>query len=101
MRHNVHRSTRGTETSSSASLSEAHFYEDDFLPELQSTLATLADLEVKFEIARDSLEEWCGSEEEKQRCRAELEQVHQQACKPYLRHLARLQEQSTAICSHH
>jgi hypothetical protein len=42
---------------------------------LQSTLAALADLEVQFEIVRDSLEEWSGSEDEKRRCCAELERA--------------------------
>ena len=40
-----------------------------------SPLAALADLEVQFEIVRDSLEEWSGSEDEKRRCCAELERA--------------------------
>jgi hypothetical protein len=47
---------------------------------------------VGFEIARDSLEEWSGSEEEKERCRAEIEQAYRQAREPYLRRLTQLQE---------
>ena len=52
--------------------SHTPFYPDQ---ELQSTLAALADLEVQFEIVRDSLEEWSGSEDEKRRCCAELERA--------------------------
>ena len=55
--------------------SHTPFYPDQLLPELQSTLAALADLEVQFEIVRDSLEEWSGSEDEKRRCCAELERA--------------------------
>ena len=70
------------------------FYPDQLLPELQSTLAALADLEVQFEIARDSLEEWSGSEDEKRRCCAELEQARREARETHLRALARLQSGS-------
>src|SRR3712207_3996682 len=101
MRHNAHSYTRVTESHPAASLSEALFYEDDVLPELQSALATLADLEVQFEIARDCLEEWCGLEEDKQRCCAELAQAHQQAREVHLQRLARLQERVKANCSPH
>jgi hypothetical protein len=92
MRPNVHSYTRTAEPPTAGSPSEAPFYADDLLPELQSTLATLADLDVGFEIARDSLEEWSGSEEEKERCRAEIEQAYRQAREPYLRRLTQLQE---------
>ena len=73
--------------------SDAPFYPDQLLPELQSTLAILADLEVQFEIARDSLEEWSGSEDEKRRCCIELEQARCQA-RAHLQGLARLQSGS-------
>ena len=101
MRQNVHRYTRTSEAPPSASLSETPFYSDDVLPELQSTLATLADIEVQFEIVQDSLEEWCGSEEEKQRCRAELEQTHQQLRETHLKRLTELREQMGAHCLTH
>src|SRR5215218_6622553 len=93
MRHNVHSYIRATEAAATVSLSDAPFYSEDLLPALQDTLAALADLEVRFEIARDRLEEWSGPEEEKQRHRAELEQLHRQARELLLRHLVGLQEQ--------
>src|SRR4051794_29136177 len=64
MRHDPHSYIRATEAIAPASLSDAPFYPEDLLPALQNTLAALADLEVGFEIARDSLEECPGSEEE-------------------------------------
>jgi len=100
MRHNMHSHIQSAEPSP-AGWSDAPAYPHDLLPKLQSTLAVLADLELRYEIAQNSLEGWCGSEANKQRLRAELEQVHQHAREPYLQHLARLHEQSTAICSHH
>ena len=53
----LERTTHHTQT---AGASQTPFYPDDLLPELKTTLAILADLEVSFEIARDSLEEWSG-----------------------------------------
>ena len=72
----------------------APFYPDQLLPELQRTLAALADLEVQFEIARDSLEEWSGSEDEKRRCCAELEQARREAREVHLQGLVRLESGS-------
>jgi hypothetical protein len=72
------------------------FYTDDLLPELQRTLAALADLEVSFEIARDDLEDWSGAEEDKQRCRAELDAAHRKARDAQLKRLAFLQNQIRA-----
>src|SRR5436853_43358 len=88
---------RALEATAAASLSDAPVYPEDLLPALQDTLAALADLEVRVEIARDSLEAWSGPEEEKQRHRAELEQLHQHAREPLLRHLAGLQGETKPV----
>ena len=40
---------------------EVPFYPDDLLPQLQRTLATLADLQLRYEIERDYLEDWSRS----------------------------------------
>jgi hypothetical protein len=100
MRYN-HASDIRSAQASPAGWADPPTYPDDLLPELQSTLSALADLEVRYEIAQDSLEEWSGSDEDKQRLRAELAQVHRQAREPYLQHLALLQEQGTTGRSHH
>ena len=55
---------------------EVPFYPDDLLPELQQTLATLADLQLRYEIERDYLEDWSGPAEVKDRLVAELDQCH-------------------------
>ena len=52
------------------------FDPDDLLPQLQQTLATLADLQVRYEIERDYLEDWSGPAEVKDRfCQHSRQQV--------------------------
>ena len=55
---------------------EVPFYPDDLLPELQQTLATLANLQLRYEIDREYLEDWSGPAEVKDRLVAELKQCH-------------------------
>ena len=52
------------------------FDSDDLLPQLQQTLATLANLQLRYEIERDYLEDWSGPAEVKDRLVAELDQCH-------------------------
>ena len=56
--------------------SEIPIYSDDLLPDLQRTLAALADIETRYEIERDCLERWSGPAEVKDHLLAELEQCH-------------------------
>ena len=55
---------------------EVPVYPDNLLPQLQQTLATLADLQIRYEIERDYLEGWSGPAEVKDRLMAELERWH-------------------------
>ena len=52
---------------------EIPLYPDDLLPVLQSTLAALADLDIRHEIEQDYLEGWSGPDEVKRHLVAELE----------------------------
>ena len=97
MRSNTAFQTQPARTSGAARPAEAPFYPDDLMSELQSALATLADLEVQFEIARDSLEDWCGFEEDRQRCCAELEHAHRQAREAHLQRLAELEDRIRGV----
>src|SRR3954471_3833810 len=97
MRHNMAFEHQSGRAPSATGASAAPFYPDDLLPDLQSALAMLADLDVQFEIARDSLEEWAGSEPEKQRCRAQLEHAHRQAREAHLRRVAQLEERVRGV----
>ena len=56
-----------------ADTSEAPFYADDLLPALQSTLASLADLDTRHEIERDYLEGRSGPDDVERRLMAALE----------------------------
>jgi len=92
MRYTMAFDPQSAEAPRPTSAPAALFYPDDLLPDLQRVLAMLADLDVQFEIARDSLEEeeWAGSEPEEQRCRAQLEHAHRQAREAHLRRVAQL-----------
>src|SRR3712207_3629547 len=74
-----------------SSATEAPFYPDDLLPALQSTLAALADVETRYEIARDGLEDWSGPDEVKQHLVAEFEAGWQREREPVVLRLAQLQ----------
>jgi hypothetical protein len=75
---------------------ETPFYADYLLPALQSTLATLADLDTRYEIERDYLEEWTGPDEVKERLMAALEAGWQRDREPIVGRLTRLQNQMRA-----
>src|ERR1044072_5204983 len=55
---------------------EIPFYPDGLLPRLQCARATLADIEVRYEIERDYLESWSGPQEVRDHLLATLEQCH-------------------------
>ena len=52
-------------------------YPADRLTAMQSILAALADLETAYEIEREQIEQWSGSEAMKQQLLADLEDRHQ------------------------
>jgi hypothetical protein len=79
---------------------ETPLYPDDLLPALQSTLAALADVETRYEIARDGLEDWSGPDEVKQRLIAELEAGWQRERDPVVLRLAELQRHMRAAGGH-
>jgi len=69
---------------------EVPFYADDLLPDLQRTLAILADLETRYEIARDHLERWSGPMEVKDRLLADVEQRYRAKREPFMTCLERV-----------
>jgi len=87
---------RTTPHARTADTPEAPFYSDDLLPALQSTLASLADLDIRHEIERDYLEEWSGPDEVKQRLMAALEARWQRDREPIVQRLTQLEEQIRA-----
>jgi hypothetical protein len=73
---------------------EAPVYPDDLLPQLQNTLATLAGLQIRYEIERDFLENWSGPATIKDRLVAELNQGHTAHRERLVSCLARLQQEA-------
>jgi hypothetical protein len=76
-----------------APLTQAVTYPDDLLPELQTMLAALADLEVRYEKDREQLTAWEGPKAAKGRFVAQLEERHQRDREPYVQQLANLHYQ--------
>ena len=87
---------RRTSHAQTADPPEAPFYADDLLPALQSTLASLADVDVRHEIERDYLEEWSGPDEVKQRLMGAFEARWQRDREPIVQRLTQLEEQIRA-----
>ena len=75
---------------------EVRFYSDHLLPALQSTLASLADLDIRYEIERDYLEGWSGPNEVKRRLVTALEAGWQRDREPIVQRLIWLKAQLTA-----
>ncbi|WP_147023511.1 hypothetical protein [Microvirga aerophila] len=71
-------------------------YPDDLLPQLQATLAALADAEVRYESAREHLEAWAGPEVIRPHLLAQLEGHYQHECEWYAHRLADLHRQVRA-----
>jgi|1185.fasta_scaffold44843_1 hypothetical protein len=67
------------------------FYQSDLLPEMQGLLAALADVETRYEIARERIEQAPEAEDEKGRMLAELEAGWQRSREPLVQRLAQLQ----------
>ena len=55
---------------------DTRVYPANFLPQLQQALGTLANLQLRYEIERDYLEDWSGPAEVKDRLVVELNQCH-------------------------
>src|SRR3954447_18942338 len=56
---------------------EAQLYDAERLTDMQSVLAALADLETEYEIEREQIAQWSGSEQMKQQLLADLDDRHQ------------------------
>ena len=61
----------------SASAMQCPWYPADLLPQLQSTLAVLADIEVRYQSDQEQLQGWAGPETIKTRFAAQLAERYQ------------------------
>jgi hypothetical protein len=71
---------------------DAPFYPTDLEDALQTTLATLADVEHAYQKHRTMLDTWSGSAEQKNRLRAEMESLYQKHRQALVMRLADLHE---------
>jgi hypothetical protein len=67
------------------------WYPADLLPQLQSTLAALADVELRYHSDQEQLQAWAGHEAIKTRFAAQLAERYQRERAPYVQRLAELQ----------
>ena len=72
------------------SVTQAPWYPNDLLAQLQTTLATLADIEMQYEADRKRLDTWAGPEVIKRKFAAQLEERRHQDREPYVQRLADL-----------
>jgi hypothetical protein len=79
-----------------APLTQAACYPDDLLDEIQTALAALADVEVRYGIDRKHVAAWTGPDSLQKRFAAQLEQRHQQEREPYVQRLSDLQHRTIA-----
>ena len=75
----------------------APFYPEGLLPELQSMLKALADVEVRYEQDRKRLRRSAEPKETKERLLRDLERRRRRDREPYVKRLAGLQQRMRAI----
>jgi hypothetical protein len=67
------------------------WYPADLLPQIQSTLAALADIEVRYQSDQEQLQAWVGPEAIKTRFARQLTERYQRERSPYVQRLTELQ----------
>lgn len=67
------------------------WYPDDLLPQLQTTLAALADIELRYQSDKEQLQAWAGPEAIKTRFAAQLAERYQRERSLYVQSLTELQ----------
>jgi hypothetical protein len=76
-------------------------YPAELLPQLQSTLATLADIEARYQSDQEQLQGWAGPEAVKMRFVAQLAERYQRERNPYVQKLSELQHLMDWMTFHH
>ncbi len=80
-----------TARQASASSMQRPWYPADLLPQLQSTLAALADMELRYQSDQEQLQGWAGPEAIKTQFAAQLAERYQRERTPYVHRLTELQ----------
>ena len=76
-------------------------YPADLLPQLQSTLAVLADIDLRYHGDQEQLQGWAGPEAIKTRFAAQLAERYQRERTPYVQRLAELQHLMDRVAFRH
>ena len=77
------------------------WYPADLLPQLQSTLAALADIEARHQSDQEQLQGWAGPEAIKTRFAVQLAERFQRERNPYVQKLTELQHLMDRMIFHH
>lgn len=85
----------------SASAIQCPWYPADLLPQLQSTLAVLADIEARYQCDQEQLQGRVGPEAIKTRFAAQLAERFQRERNPYVQKLTELQHLMDRMIFHH
>jgi hypothetical protein len=85
----------------SASSMQRPSYPADLLPQLQRTLAALADIELRYHNDQEQLQGWAGPEAIKTRFAAQLAERYQRERTPYVQRLAELQHLMDRMAFYH
>jgi hypothetical protein len=85
----------------SASSMQCPSYPADLLPQLQSALAALADVELRYHSDQEQLQGWAGPEAIKTRFAAQLAERYHRERAPYVQRLAELQRLMDQMAFYH
>jgi hypothetical protein len=85
----------------SASAMQCPWYPEDLLPQLQSTLAALADIELRYQSDQEQIQGWAGPEAIKERFAAQLAERFQRVRNPYVQKLTELEHLMDRMILHH
>jgi hypothetical protein len=77
------------------------WYPADLLPQLQSALAALADINVRYHSDHEQLQAWAGPEAIKARFASQLEERYQRERTPYVQRLSELKHLMDRMTLHH
>ncbi len=80
-----------------ASPRQPPWYPTDLLPQLQSTLAVLADIEVQYQHSQEQLRAWAGPEAAKNQFSVQLADRYHHEREPYLQRLEELQRTMSRV----
>jgi hypothetical protein len=80
-----------------APLTQTSYYPDNLLPDIQTMLAALADIEVQYRIEKEQLQNWTGPKAVKEQFAVQIEERYQRERRSYDEQLAALHHRMLAV----